>query len=61
MIKLDNNNNKSTVLKNSNQTDKNINSNKFEQTSSASICGNFKPQTLVELREATTIKQCKTC
>ena len=54
--KLDTNNNKSKLFKNSNQSDKNMSTNAFEQTSSASICGKCKPQTLVELTEAKNVK-----
>ena len=36
-----------------------MSTNAFEQTSSASICGKYKPQTLVELKGAKNVKQCK--
>ena len=35
--------------------------NTLEQSSSASICGKCKPQTLVEQREVQNVKQCKSC
>ena len=38
-----------------------MSTNAFEQTSSALICGKYKPQTLVELRESGAVKQCKPC
>ena len=59
--KLDINNNKSKLLNNSNQSDKNMSNNAFEQTNPALICGKYKPQTLVELREAKAVKQWKLC
>ena len=38
-----------------------MSTNTLEQSSSVSICGNCKPQTLVELRETESVKQCKSC
>ena len=59
--KLDNHKNKNKLFKNSNQSDTNMSTNAFDQTSSALICGKYKSQTLVELREAKTVKQYKSC
>ena len=59
--KLDKNNHKSKLLSNSNQSDKSMSTNTFEQSSPVSICGKCKPQTIVELRKAKHVKQCISC